>query len=720
MEMLVFFAWLPPLILAGGLFLRQGWLILGSLFLLGCKAALLFSVPPAGLNMRIFEDHPSKLEGAWEKTWDTFWHPGRSALVRRDLRDAREFPVEWANRFGLLAAPAEVKKNPESFLDHPVDRKKLTDAQIRQILGFSGNERFIGEVLRKTLQPVMAVQAWIFLRKGESVDLFLDKFQDPGSLHLQDAAGNRVAGAWDRDRQGMRFATSPQDSWYYLEGDAVMPPLEECDANLRIRIQDGTGVSRPAYSRQRVWTGVPSWPLLAGPIGMALSRLIDAGFLMLLGGLSLLSVRQIVRAPRGVNLLTLVLAAGLCGWLVRWANLPVFQGSALVCMVGAVGGFWLFRGNEPAGFSPARGLLLIFSLAVVPLFMKQWWGEVPRMGFFSVGDDWMAFQNHARNIFVFGDMLNLRSDPVYANQPGSRYWVGFGHLLFGQSAFSTRMIDLWSILACATLVAAMAVKLDAPGVVAWISGALTGAAFFWPPSGPFIGAGLQEPLAAASLAAVLYRVVTWKNRTGLDWILAFWVCWAFWTRMDHLPALLAGALFFLAPTRGGWRQVMAGWGSRKQEILGKAAWLGFWIAFAVAAVVARNLVAGNGPTLTSGRHMASKLAGNFLQTLEMPALILRADAYGTWGISPMGWFLIVGCGLALLGIFCRRGWVQKLPVEPCLLFWATLSPYFLMREFAYAPRFSFHLVPIAGLLWAGLMTAWLARASWLRSHGSGS
>ena len=706
-EMVFFFGVLPPAAVAAWRLFSHPRFFGVCLCILFAKILLIVVLPWGGLKIWMYENSEQQAEQVWERTWDTLWHPGVSAVARRDLRDAREFPVEWVNRIGLLASPQDVKADPEAFLRHPVDRKKITPDQLNQIHKYIGKERFVGEVLRKTMTPVLTVQGWVFLLRGESLLLYLDKFPESGSLLLAESGGNAVSSAWQQGTRTLAFQSVEKEGWYEFKGSLTMPPLEECDTNLCLRIQDEKGGSLSAFAMERIWTEKPKIPGLACVwLAPTLSRLMDglclAGFCVLAAW----GIRSLATRTGGTHLLGLVVAGVASGWVARWAGWPVYECASVAALVPVLGGIWLTGRHCAAGLASWQGLFLVLSLALVPLFMKHWWGEAPRMGFFSVGDDWLTFQNQARNIFVFGDWLNFRTDPVYGNQPGSRYWVGLGHLLFGQSPLSTRMIDLWSVVATCVLLAATALRLGSSVAAVWMAGGVAAAVFFWPPAGGLVGAGLQEPLATAALAAVFYRAVSRVTAGPCDWILAFWICWAFWLRMDHLPAILAGGLLLLAPGLGDWREIHRQWMARIRQNSGRVAWFLFWVGFALAVVLARNLWAGTGLTLTSGRHMASKLPGNFLEALQMPILILRADSVGSSAISPMGWFLLGGFVIALFGVLLRLGSIRRIPLEPCLILFAAMAPYFLLKELAYAPRFSFHFVPVAGLLWASLITIW--------------
>jgi hypothetical protein len=691
---------LPPVVIAAREIFSKALLfqICGALVFL--KVLLWTAFPPAGLNLRIYESPEQFAQGNWEKTWDTIWHGRQSALIRRDLRDTREFPMEWVNRLNQLGSVAKVKERIGAAPEQVGVVDGLTPSDSIRLSRYSGNEKIAGEALRKTLRPMIELEGWIYLKEKERLVVALDKLTDPGSLHLKDATGRSVARTWGLEKQELLFS-AVSSGWHFFGGTAVMPPLEELDTNLRIRIQDSNGRQGKPWMSQKIWISIPNGPpALVLFSAQAVSRLIDGLVLLGFGWLWICGMKQILNSCGGVQCFLLLSLGVLIGWGVLALGLTFPKSISLAAFCSCLGGLILFRGLSGAFPLKPWHLFLILSVAAGPLFVRQWWAELPRMSFFSIGDDWLTFQNQARHIFIQQDWLNLKSDPIYANQPGSRYWIGLGHLLFGQSAFSTRMIDFWSVLGTACLLSATALRLGSKPGAAWLAGGLAAAVFFWPPAGDLIGRGLQEPLAAAALAAVLYRVACSPTKGSPDWIMAFWVCWAFWLRMDHLPVLFACGLFFLAPGSGRWGELPRVWLSSLKKNLGKLAWLGFWIFFAVTAVVGRNLVAGNGLTLTSGRHMASKFAVSFWQSLEMPGLILRADSFGTRAISPMGWFLIGGMVLAVVGLLFRAGWVRRLPVQPCFLFLAALAPYFLMREFAYAPRFSFHFVPVAGLLWA--------------------
>ena len=74
----------------------------------------------------------------------------------------------------------------------------------------------------------------------------------------------------------------------------------------------------------------------------------------------------------------------------------------------------------------------------------------------------------ARKIFVEGEWLNA-GEGVFIMNPLYRYFVGFYHWLFGQSAFAQHMADVWCILGAATLLTSLIVRFRLSASIAFIA-----------------------------------------------------------------------------------------------------------------------------------------------------------------------------------------------------------------------------------------------------------
>lgn len=639
-----------------------GWLALGAL---AGKLVLAGMAPREGLGVRVFENEETFSRGQWEKTWETLWAPGFSATVRRDWTRAGEFPVEWANRY---------------------------DQPHRLASGL-----WLGEQKRMEARPIVEVSGWVWLEPGETLDLGLGP----------DLRVRRIS--WDGEEIPPNtddrpvFPVAVDSGWHALRAEfqmgslfsetAVLAPVAVSESGGRVSVLGGLRSSpeRLEPGAGRGWT--------QGII------LLNHGtvFLMLAAGLSLLiSLFRSLPAGRWAPFFGLSLLAGLGPWFGRMAGLEL-TGTLVYGLIPALL-FGLFVPGLMVELGPARLVFWILGLGMLPVWIAADWAGMTSATFFAVGDDWLAQQNLARAVFVQRDWLSLVSEKLYVYQPGYRYLTGGLHLLFGSSAWPSRMLDLFSVVTIASLVPVLCLWAGArAGLSAWM-GFLTYAAYGSRPPFQLMGQCIHEYVATAALLVVACLLASWHTLPAwrLPTLLSA-VAVAYLVRQNHAPAILACATFLSPRSAGGWAGIFGALREKARENWRPALWL-FLGVFALALLVClRNWYSAGIFHINSPGNL-SALTGESPSTFSTTlGLVLRAKDQG-W--SHMGLLVSAGLGAALLTLGFRVGFVKRVPVEPALLLLAALAPFAVIRLLPVTTRFSFVLVPLAavclGALLAGL------------------
>lgn len=630
-----------------------GWLALGAL---AGKLALAGLAPREGLGVRVFENEEKFSRCLWEKTWETLWSPGGSATLRREWKRAGEFPVEWANRY---------------------------DQPLRLASGL-----WLGEQKRLEARPIVEVFGWVWLEPGETLDLGLGP-----DLRVRRISWNGEGIALRSEGQpGFPMGVNP--GWHALRAEfqilslwsdqAALAPVAVSESGGRVSILGGFRSSPGRFEpgAGRGWTqgiillnqGTVSLMLAAGLcLGISLFRSLPAGLWAPFFGLSLL--------------------AGLGPWLGRMAGLEL-TGTLVYGLIPALL-FGLFVPGLMAELGPARLVFWILGLGMVPVWIAADWAGMTSATFFAVGDDWLAQQNLARAVFVQGDWFSLISEKLYVYQPGYRYLTGFLHLLFGSSAWPSRMLDLFSVMAIASLVPVLCLWGGAGAGLSAVLGFVTFAAYGSRPPFQLMGQCIHEYVATAALLAVACLLASWHTLPA--WrvpALLSAVAVAYLVRQNHAPAILACAAFLSPRSAGGWPGIFSAW-REKARVNWRPAMLLFLGVLALALLVClRNWYSAGIFHINSPGNL-SALTGESPSTLATTlGLVLRAKDQG-W--SHMGFLVSAGVAAALLTLGIRAGFLQRVPVEPALVLLAALAPFAVIRLLPVTTRFSFVLVPLAAV-----------------------
>jgi len=613
------------------------------------KAGLWMGQNAEGLKANVYENREKFEMGTFECAWESLWSSGSTALQRRGWNQAREFPLEWLNRYDMP------HRLPGGMWE--------------------------GEKMRQDARPWVRVSGWVWTRPGETVVLDLGSGLGVVSAQISKETQELQRGARIEMKAPSAENWSPLEICFQI--DSVSSP------NVRfvplLRFIDGR--EKPLFGLNRTGVCEERRPgLFMIGLGPWLSRLIDG----LVGLCLLVPVLGIFRQfslPISVHFFVLtILAAGvpaLAGALgmeltgrLTYGLLPAFAYAILARPLVEVA-------------SPGRVVFWVLGVGAMPQFAVHWWGDMGGMSFFEVGDDWLAQQNLARAIFVGGDWLSFISEKIYVYQPGYRYFTGTLHVLFGQSAWPSRMLDAWAVVAVGSLVPALCLWAGTGWRWSLIAGFLAFAAYCSRPPFRLMGQCIHEYVGAALLVGVAWIIVNWNQLPLRFVLLGITAAAAYLVRQNHILAILACGLFFLPRLEGSWADLLAAAREKiRQNLPGMLVLVGA-VVCAALAVCLRNWLSGGVFNINTPANLATNFSASPAVDVFRMILCARQD-----GVSFMGWLIISGSFCAL-GCFLRLSFWKKVPLQAGLLLAACWLPFFKLRPYASTERFSFCFVPFA-------------------------
>jgi hypothetical protein len=463
------------------------------------------------------------------------------------------------------------------------------------------------------------------------------------------------------------------------------------------------GRVEPAFKQGVLWRTAAGLELPGNNLygWLILAKVLDYGLLAWLGAWVAWALRALWR--RGILdaplLGLLALAAGLPHLLLRLVRDPVHLLPLGIALALAAAGLLLDARLRPRAWATRGSSLGMTVLAVLGPGTLAWflWLYGPAAGamtLYSRGDDWLTYQVLARHIFLKGDWWDA-AHGVWYSQPLYRYIVGVLHALFGQSPAAQNMLDVWSALGSASLLAALAGGLGTRPVLALLAAWLYLLPEFLGPFRFHIGRGLQEHLAMLFMMLTALAVARWSHLgLGGAMLAGLVAALGYWVRQDHLGVLAGLGVLCVEPVPGGFVQAWTGW---LRSLWGRRAWLAVYLgvlALALVAVAARNWWFGGIFTLNDPsnlRFLTGMSAKGVALNFEM--LLLATETDPSW----VAWVLIPGTLLGLTALVWRRSWLARYPLGLGICLLGLLVPYLLVKISAYPPRFSLHLLPLAAL-----------------------
>jgi hypothetical protein len=705
-ETLIIFVLLPFLLILGYRFLSLQQSIIYLFVLLALKAVMVIGAPASGWQVKVFPGmtldevkqngwhegmYDTVTSGKWVKTYATLWNEDASGVLKSPWTHKKQFPMDWFLPYGL--AP---KNEVEQF-----------DA-LNTWVQFKG-----GATLPEELSLVIVAQG-VVAGTLETLSSTGKKFSLPVAKNYQEAS--ELA------------AHAPKGGGWTIDGKLQ---FEGADWSFVPVLVDANGIVTPELGRGVLWQDESALSMSSGSIlfYIGLSWIVDicvalffivwvvwtARFLVhenvLSLSLSLFSFMAIVLSfvmgpilDHVVGLLSDLRNILFGSNIVPISNInKIYHLGFSIALVSVVFLVWTYWRNNHQGFFSERIGSIVFLLygpATLIFFSCHWLPQIEQWSLWSQGNDWATYQIFARKIMVDGEWLNAGAG-VFIMQPLYRYFIGIYHWLFGQSAFVQRMADVWCILGASLILSSWIVKLRMMSLVAFIvSTAYLMINFI----GTFryrIGEGLIENHAMIFMMLAAWFMYS-AQRGGYQkvFLATLFGILGYWLRQDHLGAIAGLAFLVLEPVdgitnswKGYWDRFKLRW---KQFTL-------YWVGgiTSVLLIWFRNWWVGGDFYFTQLNHpnlnttLSSPFPGSFY-------IILTGNVWPTFP-NLAGFIVTIGTVLGLLAIVWRPKIFVNFPLSLGIILFGLLLPYVFLWNWAYEPRYSIHLLPLALLVWAILL-----------------
>ena len=660
---------IPFLLILGWRFLslRLPIIILGILLIL--KVVLFLASPSGGWMVRVMTPNvnqgQSSLGTNWVKTYATSWNKNASGILQNPWTEKYDFPLDWAlfqhncsACFNALALTVEV------------DGALLLAEGKKFALITKGIEE-------GTLTAVN--------KEGESLNLLPAK-------SFEDAARQK-----HQLQKGGKWKISGKLK--YAGVDWSLVPV----------IVNPNGKIRSDLDREILWQNKEDLAGSLDYIGLLkiLSLILDGGVILFLLAWATWIARLFIEkgilnwpfAICGLMLTCLPIAtASLLGESFKILRLSNPGNANHLGILSVVAGTsfltWVWRKKDFRNFHVDRivqSVFLFFGPAILFFFSKKWWPFLGHWKNWGTGDDWTSYQMFARKIVVEGEWLNA-GEGVFIMQPLYRYFVGFYHWLFGQSAFVQHMADVWCVLGASVLLASWAMKLRLSALTAFAASLIYLMPTFLGGFRYEIGRGLVEHHAMICMILAIWFLYQARDGSFFKIILAgFFGVIGYWIRQDHLIVIAMLVFLIIEPTHGTtgevwkayWRQIWANW-RRGFTYVGI-------VTFGVFLLCFRNWWVGGvfGPSVPSHPNYTGQDIIHFYHRIQ---IMVTAVDHGNPSLATF--ILLPGTLLGLLALVWRPKFLQNYPIAIGLALFGLFLPYWFVANWGYAPRYSIHLLPL--------------------------
>jgi len=685
---------IPFLLILRWRFLSQRLPTLIIFGLLILKAILFFDSPSSGLVVKIYPNltqesfksiHTFKTvknEG-WIPTYATLWNKNASGVLQTPWIKKLDFPLDW-----VLFESSCIGKSNDCLA---------------------------------AVNAIIEVEGALLIPKGKKFS-FLANGLDEGKLLATNEHGNSfvlfpLKNIEDSTKQQYQL---PEDGSWKISGKfnysgpewSFIPVLVENNGQV---ITD--------LGRDVLWQNYDDLQRSSSRIGFykLISFVVDSGiliflFLWMVFVISSMVKSQILNIPFSIFCVSAVslpfIIAPFFLKILKIIHLsdPVktsYLGVSLI-LVSTCFFIWAKWQKDYRNLQPDKviqSVLIFFGPAMLFHFSNKWWHIIGQGFNWGSGDDWIAYQSYGRRVFVEGDWLGAGEGP-FSMQPLYRYIVGTYHWLFGQSSFAQNMADVWCVLGAAVIIAFFTAKLRVSAMIifvaclSYLSINLIGSFRY------LIAKGLTENHAMIFLMLAAWFVYRAREGGAKLIILAtLFGILGYWTRLDHLGAVVGLAFLLLEPVKGptgGWK----GYWHRFQLQWNKVAiYWGFGI-ISVLILSFRNWLVGGAFFVANIKH------GNFIrENLDRGDFFLIITGKH-WGQLPSisGFFVALGVFVSLLALFWRPKSFSNYPLSLGIILICLLAPYTVLWTGGYPPRWSIHILPLSILA----VTLLLDRLRWVQ------
>jgi hypothetical protein len=677
-ETLTAIIFIPCLFIIGRCFLSTKPSLIFLTVLLIIKITLCLGAPLSGWKVKVSPNLESLENGEFINTYFTVWQEDISAILQKEWTDKKQFPLDWFVPRGVSTAIESL-----NIVVGPLEEKfeKLSlSINVEGIVRLPQGTRLI-VLTQGTLHEEL-----------NAVSLNGQKFSIPIVHQLSEI-------------QALEAPSLPDRIWsvsgklkYLGENWALHPILVDQDGNMK-----------SIYGNGIFWQHDSALDLSDMEIKtyLFLGQTLDYGltiFLLLwLGGsLQRLWSQKILSAPL---ILFALLGAVLPWFLAYFASLlslvrlpyplnPHYLALSIFIAGAGILAYSICRPEISLNKKNnlALKVFLLFAPALLSYFTFRWWPDLEKISLWSLGDDWTTYQSFSRSIVIDGQWLEA-GEPVLYHPSQYRYIVAFFHWLFGPSAFSQRLSDIWFTLGTSVILVHLAIRFGLSGFAAVFSSVL----FLSVAIGELthIGDGLAD--YAAMFFIMLAGLVLARGSTNYTQVLiaGSFATLGTWLHLDRIGVAGGIACLLIIPKSGtlstAWKNFLH---QAKSNWKFFAVYLGV-LGLGLIAIILRNGFIGEHFGFVGPGHpnfSGDILWDNWYLLLSgKPWPDLPIDTLALTGV------LLPGTLLGLLALVWRPKLLAGYPLSLSITLLGLLSPYLFLHIWGYPPRYSTQLLPLAAL-----------------------
>jgi hypothetical protein len=682
---------IPFLLILRWRFLSFRFSIIFLCTLLLLKVILFFGSPVGGLLVKVHPTLPKEnvasyypfhmVKGEkWVKTYATLWNKKASGVHRASWGERMDFPLDW-----VLLRNNKCKQGSQASKD-----------------------------CFEALSVGIEIEGALLIPKGKKFALIARGVQEGTLIAINE--------------HGKSFVLTPAKNYndaakaqYHLPGDGrwkISGKLEYMGFAWSFIpvLVEGNGQITKDLGRDVLWQSDDDLLDSLTRIGFYkfLSMIIDIGIILfvlawIISAMNLMIQRGVLNWTLSMFsvlaiILPFIMAFSKVFLLEKFLSIVRLSDPTKVVLIGVsiiIAGFgflfWTQRQKDYRNFEGDRiipSIVLLFGPALLFFFSNKWWFSLGQWQYWTAGNDWVSYQDYARKIVVEGEWLRA-GEAVFILQPFYRYVVGVYHWLFGQSAFVQNMSDVWCVLGATILIVGFAIKFKISPLLIFISSIVYLSINLLGAFKVHIGRGLVEYTAMIFMILAAWFLYRSREKGTKPIVLAtLFGILGYWTRQDHLGAIACLAFLILEPVNestGGWK----GYWNRFQYHWKKfAIYWGFGIS-SVLLICYRNWLLGGDFYPTAVGHANFKPMGFSDQINALYIVVAGNTLPNIPSIS--GLVTVFGTCIALVALVWRPQALLNFPLSIGIIIIGLLVPYLFVWNWAYLPRFSIHLLPLAVL-----------------------
>jgi hypothetical protein len=669
---------IPCLIILGRDFLSTKFSVIFLTALLILKLTLYLGAPLSGWKVKVSPDLKGLESGKFIRTYFTVWQKNVSAILKKSWSDKKEFPIDWF----IPLAPTTIIESL-NIVAGPLEEKF---EKFSLWMNVEGVVR-----LPPNTQLVVLTQGTKH-EEMNAVSLEGENFSIPIVHRLTEI-------------QGLEGPPSSSRSWLisgnfnYLGGNWGFQPL----------LIDQDGNIKSIFENAISWQNASTLDLKDTELKIYLfiGKMLDYGLLIfLLIWFARSAQRLWTQKILSVPLITCSLLGAVLPWisayfasLLSLVRLPYPLSPKYLALSIFVAGASLLANAfwRPEILSNKNNILwkktfLLFAPALLFYFSFWWWPDLERISLWSLGNDWTTYQYFARLIVVEGQWLEA-GEPVLYHPSQYRYIVAFFHGLFGPSAFSQRLSDIWFTLGTAIILVQLATRFGLSAFTA----VLTSLLFLSVAVGELthIGDGLAE--YAAMFLIMFAGLILSKGPTNYFPVLlaGVFATLGAWLHLDRIGVAGGIACLLINPKEG---TLSFTWKNFFQEV--RSSWKFFAVYLSILglgllAIILRNGFVGGHFGFVGPGH--PNYSGDFLWGNWY--LLLTGTPWPGFPIDTLvlTWVLLPGTLIGLIALVWRPKLLAGFPLSVSIALLGLLSPYLFLHIWGYPPRYSTQLLPLAAL-----------------------